>query len=135
MSEEHRELARRAVLAWNEAEVDAVLPYLDESVEWHPPKESMEPGIYRGHEGVRDYLGRLGQVFTERRIEEVDVTDIDATRVLAGARMLGKSANFGEIDIRFFWLITFREGKATEVRTFLGREEADEAARVPGTLP
>ena len=65
MSEENVVLATRAVLAWNEGGVEAILPYLDPEIEWHPPRESMEPGTYRGHAGVRDYLGRLAEVFFE----------------------------------------------------------------------
>ena len=61
MSQENVDLAWRAVRAWNEGGVDALVQYLDAEVKWLAPRESMEPGIYRGHEGVRDYLGRLAE--------------------------------------------------------------------------
>ena len=56
MSQENVEFAWRASRAWNDGGIDALLEYLDADVEWHPPSESMEPGVYRGHDGVRDYL-------------------------------------------------------------------------------
>lgn len=46
----------------------------------HPPRESLEPGAYRGHAGVRDYLDRLGKVFGDTRVEPVDVIEVDADR-------------------------------------------------------
>ena len=59
MSEENVEVARQGARAWNEGGVEAFLWYMDPEVMWHAPQESMEPGNYRGHAGVRDYFGRL----------------------------------------------------------------------------
>ena len=129
MSQENVELASRAVDAWNEDGIEAVLPFLDPEVEWHPPQESMEPGVYRGHVGVRDYVGRLGEVFGERRIEPVDVIDVDEERVISVIRLIARSEKFGtEIDAVWAWLITVRGGKAVEVRLFTDRAQALEAA-------
>ena len=123
------EIATRAVHAWNEGGAEAILPYLDPEIEWRPPQESMEPGEYRGHAGVLDYLGRLGEVFSERRAELVDVVDVDADRVIAVIRVIGRSERFGtEIDGDWAWLIKIRDGKGIEVTMFTDRAQALEAA-------
>ena len=129
MSQEHVEIARRAVLAWNEGGVEAVLPYLDPEVEWHPPRESMEPGNYHGHAGVRDYLGRLAEVFNQEvRVEPVEVIDVDAERVISVIRLLARSETLGrEIEATWAWLITVRDGKGIEVWTFTDPAQALEA--------
>jgi ketosteroid isomerase-like protein len=85
VSQENVELAWRASRTWNEGGVDGVLPFLDADVEWHPPLESMEPGIYRGHDGVRDYLGRLAEIFEEVRLEPLEVIDVDNEHVISAA--------------------------------------------------
>ena len=129
MSQEDVEIARRASHAWNEGGVEAILPYLDPEVEWHAPKESMEPGIYHGHAGVRDYLGRLGEVFEQRRVEPVDLIDIDGDRVISVIRIIGRSEKFEtDLDAEWAWLIKMRDGKAVEVGLFTGRSQALEAA-------
>jgi ketosteroid isomerase-like protein len=129
MSQENVELAWRASHAWNEGGVEAILPYLDPEVEWHPPRESMEPGNYRGHAGVRDYLGRLGEVFTQVRMEPIDVIDVDAERVISVIRLMARSEKFGtEIDAEWAWLIKARDGKGIEVWTFTDRAQALDAA-------
>ncbi len=129
MSEENVELALRAVRAWNEGGAEALLSYLDPEVIWHAPQESMEPGDYRGHAGVRDYLGRLGEVFGERRAEPVDVIDVDAERVISVVRLIARSEKFGtEIDAEWAWLIKARDGKGIEVWMFTDRARALEAA-------
>ena len=129
MSQENIELACRASNAWNEGGIEAFLQYLDPEVEWHPPHESMEPGNYRGHAGVRDYMGRLGEVFNQgQRVEPIDVIDVDAERVIAVIRVIGRSEKFGtEIDAEWAWLIKARDGKAVEVWTFTDRAQALEA--------
>jgi uncharacterized protein len=64
MSEENVELALRAVHGWNDGGAAAILPYLDPEIEWRPPREPMEPGNYRGHAEVGDYLSRLAEIFS-----------------------------------------------------------------------
>ena len=129
MSEENVVLATRAVLAWNEGGVEAILPYLDPEIEWHPPRESMEPGTYRGHAGVRDYLGRLAEVFSGTpRAEPVDVIDVDAERVIAVIRLIAQGEVLGtEIEVEWAWLIKGRDGKGIEIWTFTDRTQAFEA--------
>jgi hypothetical protein len=52
----------------------------------------MEPGIYRGHDGVRDYRGRLGAVFEQQRVESVDVTTRTDPRLCATASRSSRDA-------------------------------------------
>ena len=130
MSEENVVLALRAVQAWNLGGAEGILPYLDREIEWHPPRESMEPGTYRGHAGVRDYLGRLAEVFSGApRAEPVDIIDVDAERVIAVIRLIALGEVLGtEIDVEWAWLIKGRDGKGIEVWTITDRAEALEAA-------
>ena len=128
MSQENVDLAWGASSAWNEGGIEAVLTYLDPEVEWHPPVESMEPGNYHGHAGVRDYLGRLGEVFNEVRMEPVDAIDVDPERVISVIRLIARSEKFGtDIDAEWAWLIKARDGKGIEVWTFTDRAQALEA--------
>jgi ketosteroid isomerase-like protein len=76
MSQENVELAWQAARAWNEGGVDEFLWYLDPEVMWHAPQESMEPGSYRGHAGVRDYFGRLTEVFNEQRGQALEAAGL-----------------------------------------------------------
>ncbi len=77
---------------------------------------------------MRDYLGRLGEVFNQRRVEPVDVIDVDAERVISVIRVIARSEKFGEIDAEWAWLIKARDGKGIEVWMFTDRAQALEAA-------
>ena len=123
------ELVRRSILGWNEQGVEAFVEVLDPSVEFHPPVESMNPGVYRGHEGVRDYFGRLSEVVQDQRVESVDVIEVDEDRVIATVRAFARSAHFEEeVELRWSYLVVVQDGKATHVQTFVDRAAALEAA-------
>jgi ketosteroid isomerase-like protein len=130
MSHENAELAWQAAWAWNDGGADALIGYLDADVEWHPPSESMESGIYRGHDGVRDYLGRLAEVFGETRTEPLEVIDVDGDRVIAVVRSIARSEHVNtEIAADWAWLITVGSNrKATRVDAFTDKLKALEAA-------
>ena len=129
MSQENVELVRRASWAWNDGGMDALLKYMDGDVEWHPFADSMEAGVYHGHDGVRDYLGRPAEIFEEARLEPLEVIDVDDERVISVIRVIGRSENFGEIDAEFAWLITIgANGKIVRVETFTDRAQALAAA-------
>lgn len=127
MSEDNLKLAWQATRAWNDGGADALIEYLDADVEWHPPSESMEPGIYRGHAGVRDYLGRLAEVFGDVRTEPLEVIDVDEHRVIAVVRSITHSDHVTttEITADWAWLITVGpNGKATRVDAFTDKPKA-----------
>ena len=114
MAQENVEIVRRSILGWNDRGVDALIESLDSKVEFHPPKESMNPGIYRGPHGVRTYFDRLSEVMEEQRVESVDVIDVGDNRVIAVVKALAKTAHFaGEVEMNWAWLITVRDGLAT----------------------
>ena len=125
MSAENVELARRAILGWNEKGVEAFIEAMDPEVEFHAPRESMNPGVYRGHEGVRDYFGRLSEIVEEQRVESVDVIDVDDDRVVAVVHATGRTSHFeGTIEIHWAWVITATDGKATHLMTYIDKAQA-----------
>ena len=129
MSEENVELVRRSILGWNERGVDALVERLDPQVEFHPPRESMNPGVYHGRDGVRRYFDRLSEVMQAQRVESVDMIEVDDTRLIAVVKGFAKTSHFaGEVEMNWAWLITLRDGLATYVETFTDRAQALEAA-------
>jgi ketosteroid isomerase-like protein len=118
----------REILGWNERGVDAIVESLDPAVEWHPPRESMEPGTYRGHDGVRDYFGRLREIFEDARVQLIDVLAVDEE-----CRPRRRSRRRREHALRtdrhrVGRLLTMRDGKVTHVATFVDKHEARRVA-------
>jgi ketosteroid isomerase-like protein len=126
VSQENLEIVRQASGAWNNGGVDALLQYLDSDVEWHAPRESMEPGIYRGHDGVRDYFRRLGEMFDEPHAEPLEVIEVDDERVISVIRAIARNErSVVEITADWAWLITVGANhKGIRVETFTDKAQA-----------
>jgi uncharacterized protein len=129
MSEEHVELLRRAVLGWNDRGVESLIEPLHPEVEFHPPRESKNPGTYRGHDGVREYFARVGEIVQDQRVESVEVIEVGEDRLIAVVNGTGRTAQFDErIEANWAWLITVSDRLATHVQTFTDKDQALEAA-------
>jgi ketosteroid isomerase-like protein len=129
MSEENVEIVRSSILGWNDRGVDAFVENVAPDVEFHPPKESFEPGIYRGPDGVRTYFDRTGETFEERRVESVDMIEVDDNRVIAVVKVFTTTPHFaGEVEMNWASLVTIENGLMTRMETFTDRQQALEAA-------
>ena len=126
MSQENVELGWQASWAWDDGGVDALVRYLDADVEWLPPRESMETGTYRGHDGVRDYLGRTAEIFGEQHAEPREVIDVDDDHVIAVVRLIAQSEHSAmELNADWAWLITFGANKkAIRIEIFTDKTQA-----------
>src|SRR5215475_14264289 len=128
MSEENVEMVRRSILGWNDRGVDAVVENVAPDAEFHPPKETMNPGIYRGPDGVRTYWERVGETFEVQRVDSVDTIELDDTRVIAVVKAFGSTPHFAaQVEINWAYLITIEDGLVTRTETFTDRQQALEA--------
>jgi ketosteroid isomerase-like protein len=130
MSQENVETFRRGVQASNTGDVDRLLKTLDPAVEWYPAVVALTASVYRGHEGVRAMLSESDEVFASRTFEETEIHDL-GDRLLVFGRMRARGLESGaDTVVSFNQLIRFKDGKAIEIRTFLERDDALEAAGV-----
>ena len=121
MSEENVESFRRSIEAWNRNDFDAWIDDFDPEVEWFTLLE-----VYRGHAGARKAWESLkGTMQIRSRYD--DIRDLGES-VLALGEMEGTGQatrlNFtGELA----QLVTYRGGKAVNIRSFRSHAEALEA--------
>lgn len=97
MSEERKELARRAYVAFNSGGVEAILEYLDPQIEWRMWEQfSREPRIFHGHDGVREVLSLFEENYDEFGAEPKQFIEADEA-VVVPVRLHGKSKGTGEV--------------------------------------
>jgi SnoaL-like polyketide cyclase. len=130
MSEANVELTRRAVEAWNSGGVEGVLRFCPDDVVWHPfPQwpDGAEPRA--GHDGVRELMQAWLDNFDDFKLVLDEARDLGHQVLLLGA-MDGQSKGSGSlIHQPFGWVCAdFREGLIGEMRFFLTRQEALNAA-------
>ena len=129
MSEENVELVRSSLLGWNDRGVAAFVENVAPDVEFRPPKESMEPGIYRGPDGMRTYFDRVGEMFEVQDVESVDMVDVDDTHVIAVLKVFVSTPHFaGEVEMNWAFVYTIENGLVTRAEGFTDKQQALEAA-------
>src|SRR5829696_3407387 len=62
MSQENVEIARRSFEAFNGRAIDELISFADPDSEWLPFRAQLEGIVYRGHEGVRQFVRDIDAV-------------------------------------------------------------------------
>ena len=133
MSGENVEIVRRGFEAGNRRDVEALIEVLDPEVEWHSAllmSLEGEAAVYRGHQGIRTFFRDLDGLFDKLHAEYPEIRDL-GDRVVAIGRISTRGKGSGaETESPIGTVIDLKNGKATQVRTYLDPKEALEAAGV-----
>jgi ketosteroid isomerase-like protein len=131
MSQENVELVRRLYQAFNEGTGYDLIPDL-----WHTDAQLhpaligggvLEGTVYRGHEGIREFLAIQAETWESLNVEPVDIRDMGA-HLLVETRLhaVGRASGVDLTDVTWnVWEI--REGKVATGRVFLSEREARKA--------
>jgi ketosteroid isomerase-like protein len=131
MSQENLEAFKRAVEAYNRRDIDGFLDKMDPEVELHGALQALlerEATVYRGHEGVRQWVRNIDEAIADIRLELPEIRDLgDRTVAIGRIRARGKASG-AEIESPFGCVVDWKTGKATRVLSFLDPKEALQAA-------
>jgi ketosteroid isomerase-like protein len=128
MSQENMQVVERAFEAFDRGDFDAVLALCDENIVIAQPRELPgAPPILHGHAGVLESFELWPEQWDDFRVEILDMRDL-GSHVLVNAQTFGRGKHSGiEVEARFAFVFTLRNGKLSEWRLFLREEEALEA--------
>jgi uncharacterized protein len=128
VSEENVGIVRRWIDAFNHGGVDAALPFFDPGIEWNTTGIFVEPGTYRGHEGVLRYLGDVAAEFDDVHTEPEELIDA-GERVVVPVRVSGRGRQSGAaVDLTMTIVVLLRDGMIVHIRNYPEMDEALEAA-------
>jgi ketosteroid isomerase-like protein len=134
MSQENVEAFKRFVDGFNRRDVEAILEEVDAGVQWRPAAPVAlggEATVYRGHAGIPAGIRDLHDSFAELQIEISEIRQVRGRVVGIGRiRTRGKESGL-EAWSPFGAVMEFRDGKATQIRSYLDPREALEAAGAP----
>jgi ketosteroid isomerase-like protein len=86
------EIVRRSFEAFNARDVEGLVSVSDEDCEWLPLRAQLEGIVYRGHEGVRQFVSDMDEDWESFRIEPLEFHERrDLVAVIGQVRALGKS--------------------------------------------
>jgi ketosteroid isomerase-like protein len=117
------------VRAFNEGDLDSVVGAAHPEIELRPAVTGgLEGTVYRGREGVRQFLGDIDAAWAVFRAEPEEFRDLGDTVVVLG-RTAARGIRSGvELDTAGGWVLTLRDGQLHSFRSFVSKEAALEAA-------
>jgi ketosteroid isomerase-like protein len=130
-SQETVEAFKRAIEAYNRRDIDAFLEAIDSEVEWHGALQALlesEVTVYRGHEGVRQWVRDIDEALADIRLELPEIRDLGDRIVAIGWLRARGQASGAETESPFGCVVEWRNGRATRLLSFLSQAEALEAA-------
>ena len=133
MSQENVEAFKRAIEAYNRRDIDTFVEEIDPDVEWHGALQALlesEATVYRGHEGVRQWVRDIDEALAEIRLELPEIRDLGDRIVAIGWLRARGKASGAETESPFGCVVEWKNGKATRLRSFLDPKEALETARL-----
>jgi ketosteroid isomerase-like protein len=128
MSQENVELARQIMEALGSRDPSQLNALADPEVAWHSFfAELGEGGVYRGHEGTRQYMSDLSEAWESVRADIDDEIGVGDVAVLVGRIHYRGKGSGVESDLSVGWMLKFREGKLVRFQAFRDPADALEA--------
>ena len=128
MSQENVELVHGLVEAVAQQDAERLIELTDPEIEWHSFLAQLEVGgVYRGHEGMRQYAQDLADTWEFLHTEVHDTLSVGAVVLVVGSlRYRGKGSGV-EAKSTVGYMLKVRRGKALLMRAFRDPEEIFEA--------
>ena len=132
MSQENVEIVRAAIDAVARQDLTRLIELADPEVEWHSFLAQLgEGGVYRGHDGLRQYVEDLRDAWEFLRTDVDDFLAVGAVVVVVGRlRYRGKGSGV-ETESAAGYVTRFRDGRLVYMRAFRDPEEALMALGLP----
>lgn len=128
MTSRNLELATEIVDVVARRDVSRLVELTDPDVEWRPFATGlMEEGVYRGHDGIRQYVRDLDDAWDMLRADVEDGLTIGSTVLLVGRLRYRGRASGIETENSAGWVIKVRDGRLTSMRAFRDPEYAIQA--------
>ena len=131
MSQENVTLARRVLDALERRDPEELVALSDPAVEWHSFFALNQGGVYRGHDGTRQYMRDLADAFEVVRAEVDDALGIDDVTLLVGRIYYRGRGSGAEGATPAGWMLKFREGEVVHFQAFRDPAKAVEAVGLP----
>jgi ketosteroid isomerase-like protein len=134
--QENVKVVRGAYEAYNQGDLDRFLAHVHTHVVWeenHPlfGFVGLEP-VYEGHEGVRRWWEATREPWTTVEAKIDEITPVGDNALVVSNTMRGKGAGSGvAVELPFFHVVEFRDGKIARRRLYPERQEALEAVGLP----
>src|SRR3954453_11661812 len=119
MSQENVDLAGQVLDALARRDLAYLIELADPEDQWHSFFAALdEGGVYRGHDGLRQYISDLNDAWEIVRGDVDDALGVDDVALLVGRIHYRGKASGVETESPAGWMFKFRNGKVLHFRAF-----------------
>jgi ketosteroid isomerase-like protein len=116
MSQENVEIVRRSFVAFNARDVDGLVSLSAEDCEWLPLRAQLEGIVYRGHEGVRQFVRDMDEDWEAFRIDPLEFHE-HGERVVAIGHVGALGRSGVEIDSVAGFVFELHQGRIRHINS------------------
>lgn len=118
------DLIRRGYEAFFAGDLDAASAYMAEDVVGIDADEMPDAGEHHGREAVQARLAGFRELFEALELRGLEIAEL-GDRVLVVIHIRGRATSSDvPVDFQLAYLLAFRDGLATEIRSFLSEDQA-----------
>jgi ketosteroid isomerase-like protein len=128
MSRENVEIVREVHEAINARDVDTLERLLDPEIVWIQNPNAPDPGVLRGHDGVRELQAMIDDAFEDVQLDADRFLESGETVVALGQVWARGRGSGVEIREARAWVWSLRDGKVIRHQPFNDQRAALEAA-------
>jgi ketosteroid isomerase-like protein len=130
MSQSNVEMVRQATEALNRLDAGALAALLTPDAEIVPLRAAMEETVYRGPRAAADFVADVRESWQDLHLDETEIRDLGEHALAFGVMRARGRLSGAPLETQLAWVVHFREGLITSVRTFTDLAKAREAAGV-----
>jgi uncharacterized protein len=131
MSQENVETVRSGFDAFNAREVDGLVQLCAEDCQWVPLRAQLEGIVYRGHEGVRQFVDDMDDDWQGFRIDPLEFHD-RGERVAVVGRVSARGQSGVTIDSIAGFVFDLKRGRIWRLTSHSDPDAALEAVGLSG---
>jgi ketosteroid isomerase-like protein len=118
MAQDNVDVIESAYAAFGKGDLEGVLGYFSDSAEIVAPESLPWGGEYEGPEGMRTFLAKLLEHFTDFKSTPTKVLGADDNHVVVVARNSGKTKSGNRVENEVVWIYQLRDGAVTSAHAF-----------------
>ena len=116
MSQENVEIVRRSFVAFNARDVDGLVSLSAEDCEWLPLRAQLVGIVYRGHDGVRQFVSDMDEDWEAFRIDPLEFHE-HGERVVAIGHVGALGRSGVEIDSVAGFVFELHQGRIRHINS------------------
>jgi ketosteroid isomerase-like protein len=115
-------IAREFVAAFNDRDLDGMLRLVDDEIEIVPIRAAVEDIVYRGRDGLEQWMRDIDESWSELQIEIDQIDDPAPDRQIVLGRLVGRGVeSAAPVEMNVRWVAQLNDGRLTRIDSVIDR--------------